>query len=333
MSATIRRAVGWMRRRAENVVAGMLGIMFVCFIVQIVFRYFFNFPIGWTSELSVVMWLYMALVGSAFWLKESEEIRFDLISGALPPIGRRVVGLVVAVATVVLFGMALPATIKYVTFMKVESSSYLKIRLDILYSIYIVFAVAVIVRYAWSIVSLLRGEAPEEVDNHRNGYSKKTVVGEEGAMEIEVPRDRSGSFDPLLIAKGQKRFEGFDEKIIAMYARGMTVREIQGFLLDHYRVEVSADFISTVTDSVLEAVVEWQNRPLERSYPVVYFDALRVKIRDEGSVRNKAVYLALGIAAEGTKDVLGIWIEQNEGAKFWLKVMNELRNRGGRRTS
>jgi putative transposase len=148
-------------------------------------------------------------------------------------------------------------------------------------------------------------------------------------MEIEVPRDRSGSFDPLLIAKGQKRFEGFAEKIIAMYARGMTVREIAGFLLDHDQVEVSADFISTVTDSVLEAVVEWQNRPLERSYPVVYFDALGVKIRDEGSVRNKAVYLALGIAADGTKEVLGIWIEQNEGAKFWLKVMNELRNRGG----
>ena len=147
-------------------------------------------------------------------------------------------------------------------------------------------------------------------------------------MEIEVPRDRSGSFEPLLIAKGQKRFEGFDEKIIAMYARGMTVREIAGFLLDHYKVEVSADFISTVTDSVLEAVVEWQNRPLERSYPVIYFDALRVKIRDEGSVRNKAVYLALGIASDGTRDVLGIWIEQNEGAKFWLKVMNELRNRG-----
>jgi len=148
-------------------------------------------------------------------------------------------------------------------------------------------------------------------------------------MEIEVPRDRSGSFEPLMIiAKGQKRFEGFDEKIIAMYARGMTVREIQGFLLDQYKVEVSADFISTVTDSVLEAVVEWQNRPLERSYPVVYFDALRVKIRDEGSVRNKAVYLALGIATDGSKDVLGIWIEQNEGAKFWLKVMNELRNRG-----
>ena len=144
-----------------------------------------------------------------------------------------------------------------------------------------------------------KGEAPEEVDNHRNGYSKKTVVGEDGAMEIEVPRDRSGSFEPILIAKGQKRFEGFDEKIIAMYARGMTVREIQGFLLDHYKVEVSADFISTVTDSVLEAVVEWQNRPLERSYPVIYFDALRVKIRDEGSVRNKAVYLALSIASDG----------------------------------
>ena len=114
-----------------------------------------------------------------------------------------------------------------------------------------------------------KGEAPEEIDNHRNGYSKKTVVGEDGAMEIEVPRDRSGSFEPLLIAKGQKRFEGFDEKIIAMYARGMTVREIAGFLLDHHKVEVSADFISTVTDSVLEAVVEWQNRPLERSYPVI----------------------------------------------------------------
>lgn len=173
-----------------------------------------------------------------------------------------------------------------------------------------------------------KGQAPEEVDNHRNGYSRKTLLGEDGAVEIAVPRDRAGSFEPLLIAKGQKRFEGFDEKIIAMYARGMTVREIQGFLLEQYRVEVSADFISTVTDTVLEAVLEWQNRPLERMYPVVFFDALRVKIRDEGTVRNKAVYLALGVAADGTKDVLGVWIEQNEGAKFWLKVMNELRNRG-----
>jgi C4-dicarboxylate transporter DctQ subunit len=164
MRLTVRGAVEWMRRRAENIVAGLLGIMFAAFIIQIVFRYFFNFPIGWTSELSVVTWMYMVLLGSAFWLKESEEVRFDLISGALGPTGKRVVGLIVAVAAVVLFAMALPATVSYVTFMKVESSSYLHIRLDILYSIYVVFAVAVIVRYAWAIVSLLRGEAPEEID-------------------------------------------------------------------------------------------------------------------------------------------------------------------------
>ncbi len=164
MNRTIKVAVDWMRRRAENIVAGLLGIMFFAFIVQIVFRYVFNFPIGWTSELSVITWLYMVLLGSAFWLKESDEIRFDLISGALGPVGRRVVALIVAVATVILFGMALPATIKYVAFMKVESSSYLKIRLDLLYSVYVVFAVAVIVRYAWAIGSVLRGEAPEEVD-------------------------------------------------------------------------------------------------------------------------------------------------------------------------
>lgn len=170
---------------------------------------------------------------------------------------------------------------------------------------------------------------PEEsAPNSRNGYSAKTVKTEDGEMEIAVPRDREGSFEPLLVAKGQRRFEGFDERIIAMYARGMTVREIQGFLLDQYKVDVGADFISTVTDAVLEEVSEWQNRPLERMYPVAFFDALRVKIRDEGTVRNKAVYLALGMAADGTRDVLGLWIEQNEGAKFWLKVMNELRNRG-----
>jgi len=164
MTLTVTKAVAWMRRRAENVVAGLLGLMFVAFILQIVFRYFLNCPIGWTSELSVVTWLYMVVLGSAFWLKETEEVRFDLISGSLGPLGKRVIGLIVAVAAVVLFGMALPATVKYVAFMKVESSSYLKIRLDILYSIYIVFAVAVIVRYVWAIVSLLRGEAPEEAD-------------------------------------------------------------------------------------------------------------------------------------------------------------------------
>jgi TRAP-type C4-dicarboxylate transport system permease small subunit len=164
MDRTVGKAVDWMRRRAENVVAGLLGVMFVAFIIQIVFRYFFNFPIGWTSELSVIAWLYMALLGSAFWLKESDEIRFDLISGRLGPRGRRVVGAAVAVAAIVLFGMALPATVKYVAFMKVESTSYLKIRLDLLYSVYVVFAVALIVRYLWAIVGILRGEAPEEVD-------------------------------------------------------------------------------------------------------------------------------------------------------------------------
>jgi putative transposase len=165
-------------------------------------------------------------------------------------------------------------------------------------------------------------------ENCRNGSSTKTILSEDGPVAIAVPRDRAGSFEPRLIAKGQRRFEGFDEKIIAMYARGMSVREIQGFLLDQYKVEVSPDLISTVTGAVLEEVSAWQNRPLEGMYPLVFFDALRVKIRDEGSVKNKAVYLALGVAADGTKDVLGLWIEQNEGARFWLGVMNELKTRG-----
>jgi len=166
------------------------------------------------------------------------------------------------------------------------------------------------------------------VGNCRNGTSAKTLIGEGGEVTIAVPRDRHSTFEPRLIAKGQKRFAGFDEKIIAMYARGMTVREIQGLLLDQYQVEVGHDFISTVTDAVLGEVVEWQNRPLERLYPIVFFDALRVKIRRDGVVKNQAVYLALGVATDGTRDVLGLWIEQAEGAKFWLKVMNELRNRG-----
>jgi TRAP-type C4-dicarboxylate transport system permease small subunit len=161
---SIAGIVGWVRRRGENIVAAMLGVMFVAFLVQIVFRYVFNFPIGWSSELSVIMWLYMVLLGSAFWLKESDEIRFDLISSALGPLGRRVLAFFVALAAIVLFGMALPATVKYVAFMKVESSSYLKIRLDVLYSVYVVFAVAVVVRYAWAIVTIIRGEAPEVAD-------------------------------------------------------------------------------------------------------------------------------------------------------------------------
>jgi putative transposase len=171
-------------------------------------------------------------------------------------------------------------------------------------------------------------EAGEQRENHRNGKSKKTLVSEDGKLEIEVPRDRTGEFEPQFIRKGQRRFGGFDSKIIAMYAQGMTVREIKTFLEEQYKVEVSADLISTVTDSVRDDALEWQNRPLEKMYPVVFFDALRVKIRDEGTVKNKAVYLALGIQGDGTKDVLGLWIQQSEGAKFWLVVMNELKHRG-----
>ncbi|MBN8945081.1 MAG: IS256 family transposase, partial [Rhizobiales bacterium] len=174
----------------------------------------------------------------------------------------------------------------------------------------------------------LDDEAAAGKKNSRNGYSKKTVLTETARLDLRIPRDREGTFDPKLIARYQRRFPGFDEKIVSMYARGMTVREIQGHLLELYGLEVSPDLISTVTDTVLETVAEWQNRPLESTYPLVFFDALRVKIRDEGLVRNKAVYLALGVMADGTKDILGLWIEQNEGAKFWLKVMNELKNRG-----
>lgn len=164
MHRSMRSAVDWIRRRAENIVAAMLAIMFVAFIIQIVSRYFFNFPIGWSSELSVVTWLYMVLIGSALWLRESEEIRFDLVSGSLGPRGRRVIGILVAAVGLVLFAMSLPATWKYVTFMKVESSSYLKIRLDILYSVYLLFAAAIIVRYAWDVWRMMRGEAPEAAE-------------------------------------------------------------------------------------------------------------------------------------------------------------------------
>ena len=164
MPPNLRSAVEWIRRRAENVVAGLLGIMFLAFIVQIVFRYFFNFPIGWSSELSVIAWLYMVLVGAALWLKEGEEISFDLLSGSLGRRARRVVGILVAVATVVLFAMSFPAAWSYVTFMKVESTSYLKIRLDVLSSVYLLFAAAVVVRYAWKAWQLLRGVAAEAID-------------------------------------------------------------------------------------------------------------------------------------------------------------------------
>ena len=168
----------------------------------------------------------------------------------------------------------------------------------------------------------------EKPGNRRNGYSKKTVLSESEAMELAIPRDRNGSFEPQLIAKYQRRFPGFDDKIISMYARGMSVREIQGHLRDLYGIETSPQLISTVTDAVLEEVGRWQGRPLDPVYALVFFDALRVKTRDEGTVRNKAVYLAIGVTPDGRKDVLGIWIEQTEGAKFWLRVMTEIKNRG-----
>jgi putative transposase len=164
--------------------------------------------------------------------------------------------------------------------------------------------------------------------NSRNGYGRKSVVTDSGRITLEVPRDRQGSFDPLLIAKYQRRFPGFDDKIISMYARGMSTREIAGHLVGLYGIEVSADLISTVTDAVLDEIATWQARTLEPIYPLVLFDALRMKICDEGLVRNKAVHIALGVRADGTKEILGLWLQQNEGAKFWLHVMDELRNRG-----
>ena len=172
------------------------------------------------------------------------------------------------------------------------------------------------------------GTKPEATTNHRNGTSGKTVLTDDGSLAIEVPRDREGTFEPRFIAKHERRFTGFDDKILALYARGMTVREIQGFLAEMYAVEVSPDLISTVTDAIVAEVVAWQARPLEPMYPVVFFDALRVKIRDEAVVRSKAIYLALAVRPDGTRDILGIWIEQTEGAKFWLKVFTDLKTRG-----
>lgn len=172
------------------------------------------------------------------------------------------------------------------------------------------------------------GSKPEDSTNHRNGTSGKTVLTDDGPLALEVPRDRAGTFEPRLIGKHERRFTGFDDKVIALYARGLTVREIQAFLGEMYGVEVSPDLISTVTEAVVAEVTAWQARPLEPMYPVVFFDALRVKIRDEAVVRSKAVYLALAILPDGTRDVLGLWIEQTEGAKFWLKVFADLKTRG-----
>jgi transposase-like protein len=172
------------------------------------------------------------------------------------------------------------------------------------------------------------GRRPEDTTNHRNGTGGKTVLTDDGPLAIDVPRDREGTFEPRFIPKHERRFTGFDDKILALYARGMTVREIQGFLAEMYTVEVSPDLISTVTDGIVGEVTAWQSRPLERMYPVVFFDALRVKIRDEATVRSKAIYLALAVLPDGHRDILGLWIEQTEGAKFWMKVFSDLKTRG-----
>ncbi len=171
-------------------------------------------------------------------------------------------------------------------------------------------------------------EKPSGINNYRNGATAKTVLTNSGPMQVKVPRDRDGSFEPLLIPKHARRFTGFDDKIIALYARGMTMREIQAFMAEQYSTDVSPEFISTVTDSVMSEVSEWQSRPLDPMFPVVFFDAMRVKIRDEAVVRSKAIYLALGVLPDGTREILGLWIENTEGAKFWLKVFNELKTRG-----
>jgi len=174
----------------------------------------------------------------------------------------------------------------------------------------------------------LDGGEPDGRVNGRNGYGAKTVLTGTGKLALQIPRDRLATFDPQLIAKYQRRFPGFDERIVSMYARGMSTREIQGHLREIYGIDISPDLVSAVTDAVLDEVTEWQNRPLEALYPLVFLDAIRIKVRDEGTVRNKAIYVALGVRHDGTKDVLGLWIEQTEGAKFWLRVMNELRDRG-----
>src|SRR5210317_2278765 len=168
----------------------------------------------------------------------------------------------------------------------------------------------------------------KKTNNSRNGSYKKRVKGEFGNLDIDVPRDRDSSFDPLILPKRQSRFHGFDDKIIAMYARGMTTRDIQAHLEEIYGVEISPTLVSQVTKAVQEEVVLWQNRPLDDVWPIVYLDAIRVKVRQDNRVINKAVYLAVGVNLDGLKEVLGMWTAETEGAKFWLQVVTELKNRG-----
>ena len=174
------------------------------------------------------------------------------------------------------------------------------------------------------------GEPASQQSNRRNGATRKVLKGNDGAVPIDIPRDRDGSFEPELIQKGQTRIDGMDDKIIGLYAAGLSTRDIRAHLEEVYGLRVSADLISRVTDAVLEEVADWQNRALEPMYPIVFLDALRVKIRDAESrqVKNKAVYVALGVNPDGEREVLGLWIAANEGAKFWLSIMNNLKNRG-----
>jgi putative transposase len=174
--------------------------------------------------------------------------------------------------------------------------------------------------------------APEgrNTGNSRNGKSKKTLKGDFGELPIETPRDRNSTFEPQIVKKGETRFDGFNDKILSLYARGLSTREIQQHLQEIYQVEISPALISQVTDAVQEEVTLWQSRPLDALYPIIYLDALQVKIRDGSHVRNKAIYLVIGVNLQGLKEVLGLWIEQTEGAKFWLQILTDLKNRGVR---
>ena len=174
----------------------------------------------------------------------------------------------------------------------------------------------------------LHQEPPGGVGNTRNGSTGKTLATEHGPVEIETPRDRKATFEPQIVRKGQRRFEGFDDKILALYSRGLSTRDIEAHLADIYGVKVGRDLISRVTDAVMDDVREWQQRPLDDVYPVVFLDALVLKIREGGSVQRRACYLALGVTVEGERDVLGMWFQETEGAKFWMQVLNELKQRG-----
>lgn len=167
-----------------------------------------------------------------------------------------------------------------------------------------------------------------DAGNSRNGYGSKTIVTDSGELELNTPRDRDSSFEPQIIQKGQTQFKGFDSKIISMYARGMSMKEIKEHLLEMYQIEVSTEFISSVTDKVLDEVNAWQNRPLDDTYPIVYLDCIVVKVRENNQITNKSLFLAIGVNMEGYKEVLGMWIAKNEGAKFWLSVITDLKNRG-----